>query len=155
MLVVQELQDQNTALREEVDALRNALHAARHAATVPAPPQAAPAAADAAAAAAAVAPQAAADATGAAAAGGMLPEAVGKVRTWWGDLHAVCRCADAHSSGGEWDSEAAADAFVGELKVLFEAYPELLRVMLTDGHVAALCNQLHCPPDLRCVNSQR
>ena len=76
-----------------------------------------------------------------------LPEAIVKVRQWWSDLQAICPSAEAHTNGSQQDAEAV----VRDLKALFEAYPDLLRSMLVDGHVAALCNQLHCPPDLRYV----
>lgn len=144
--VVQELQDQNNALREEVDALRAALHSAQCASAAPNVPVP-------------VQPAAPSTPVGGSAAASLhadrevLPEAVHKVRAWWGDLQAVCRTAQAHSSSGGAETEAAA-AVGGDLKVLFEAYPELLRAMLTDGHVAALCNQQHCPPELRCAASR-
>lgn len=188
MLVVQELQDQNNALRDEVEMLRAQLHQmnAHHAAVagMSAPPPAHPAPAPAAeplqgavenavsapqaeaaqavvqqpaaavplqvgAAYAAAAPPAPAAEPHAVAAQAApepeLPEAIVTVRQWWSDLQAICPSADAHTNGSQQDAEAV----VRDLKALFEAYPDLLRSMLVDGHVAALCNQLHCPPDLR------
>lgn len=74
--------------------------------------------------------------------------AVVQVRTWWGHLQALIH-RNARTDSGS--SEEAAAVVVKDLKALFDVYPEVLRAMLTEGNVVLLCNQLHCPPHLRCA----
>lgn len=66
-----------------------------------------------------------------------------QARQWWEDLAALV------ARPGVRAGDAA--ALAAELRGRFEAYPELLKAALLEGHVLAVSNGDHCPAALRCV----
>lgn len=65
-----------------------------------------------------------------------------QARQWWDDLAALIARPSARTS--------PAAALTAELRGRFEAYPELLKAALLEGHVLAVSNGEHCPAALRC-----
>lgn len=66
-----------------------------------------------------------------------------QARRWWDDLAALV------ARPGVRAGPAA--AVTAELREKLEAYPELLKAALLDGHVLAITNNEHCPSALRCA----
>lgn len=136
---MQELMDQNVALRAKRAALHAELHAAHAAGVLPPMPINAPLepAAD-------PVQQPTSVAIGQDTLG--EEEAVMQARKWWVVLQEVC-----HDVQAQHVSMRSAVGVVGDLKALLEVYPGILHGILAGGHTAALCNHLHCPPHLRCA----
>eukprot|EP00892_Ulva_mutabilis_P002889 jgi/Ulvmu1/12600/UM092_0030.1 len=72
-----------------------------------------------------------------------LPPTLAAARQWWDDLAALV------ARPGARTGDAA--AVTVELRTALEAYPELLKAALLEGHVLAISNAEHCPAALRAI----